>query len=132
MKLLILEFLQYTRIRSIFRNSGVSEADLTAAANAGFEFQNEKEFRLAKKLLKFTDVVLAVLADLHLHYLCDYLFELSSVYTEFYDNCYCVERDKESGAIRKVHLHRLILCELTAKVMAQCFNILGIKTLEKM
>ena len=53
------------------------------------------------------------------------------MFTEFYDNCYCVEKDK-SGKIVKVNMDRLVLCEATALIMEKCFDILNIKTVEKM
>lgn len=53
------------------------------------------------------------------------------MFTEFYDNCYCVEKNSE-GKIVKINFNRLILCEATAAVMEKCFAILGIETVEKM
>ena len=35
--------------------------------------------------------------DLCLHYLCEYIYDLSRSFTEFYDNCYCVEKDRQTG-----------------------------------
>lgn len=32
-----------------------------------------------------------------LHSLCDYLYELATTFTEFYDSCYCVEKDRQTG-----------------------------------
>ena len=40
--------------------------------------------------------------DLLLHTLCDYLYDLSSIFTEFYDVCYVVEKDRKTGEIIKV------------------------------
>lgn len=62
--------------------------------------------------------------------LCLFL-QVSAVFTEFYDNCYCVEKNSE-GKIVKINFNRLILCEATASVMEKCFAILGIETVEKM
>lgn len=57
--------------------------------------------------------------------------QVSTVFTEFYDNCYCVEKDA-SGKIVKINNNRLILCEATAAVMEKCFFLLGINTVSKM
>jgi len=67
-----------------------------------------------------------------MHSLCDFLYELSTTFTEFYDACYCVEKDRTTGEVVKVNMERLLLCEATASVMAQGFQILGIKPLNKM
>lgn len=40
--------------------------------------------------------------DLLLHTLCDYLYELATTFTEFYDSCYCVEKDRQTGEARSV------------------------------
>ena len=70
--------------------------------------------------------------DLCVHPLCEYLYEVSTSFTEFYDACYCVEKDRQSGEIVKVNMHRMALCEATASVMARCFDLLGLKAVEKM
>lgn len=121
-----------TRIRSIARTAQISPEDLMAQAqNTGIKLTHEAEWKLGKVLLRFPEVILKVSNDLYLHSLCEYLYEISTAFTEFYDNCYCVEKDKE-GKIVKVIYERLMLCEVTAKVMEQCLDILGIKTVSKM
>jgi len=42
-------------------------------------------------------VIAQVTAEMCLHFLCEYLYDLSRAYTEFYDNCYCVEKDRVTG-----------------------------------
>lgn len=43
---------------------------------------------------RFQEIIITVLEDLSLHTLCDYLYELSVVFSEFYDSCYIIEKDK--------------------------------------
>lgn len=33
------------------------------------------------------------------HRLCDYLYDLCIFYTEYYDNCYCLEKDRVTGKV---------------------------------
>lgn len=121
-----------TRIRSIARTAQVSfETLLAEVQKSGFKLTHETEWRLGKVLLKFPEVILKVTGDLYLHTLCEYLYEISSSFTEFYDKCYCVQKDKE-GKIVKIFYERLMLCEVTARAMEKCFDILGIKTVSKM
>ncbi|XP_048773290.1 arginine--tRNA ligase, cytoplasmic-like [Ostrea edulis] len=123
----------YTRIRSIARNSNVSQEDLQkSASSTKIALEHPKELKLAKCLLRLPEVILRCLDDLLLHTLCEYLYELSNTFTEFYDNCYCIEKDKATGAIVKVNMSRLLLCEATANVIATGFNILGINPVQKM
>ena len=59
-----------------------------------------KEMKLAKLLLRFPEVVLKIHTDLYLHTLCEFMYDVATVFTEFYDNCYCVEKDKNTGEVR--------------------------------
>lgn len=121
-----------TRIRSIARNANVSSDDLKKAVDKdGISLDHEKEWKLAKAILKFPEIIMKVSKDLYLHSLCEYLYEIATVFTEFYDACYCIEKDK-NGKIQKINLGRIVLCEVTALVMEKCFNILGIKTVTRM
>lgn len=123
----------FTRICSIARNAGLtSKALLKAASNTPVSLDHPKEWKLGKFLLRFPDVLRRILSDLCIHTLCDYLYELSTIFTEFYDSCYCMEKDKQTGKIKSINMGRLLLCEATAKVMAKGFYILGIKPVEKM
>ena len=70
--------------------------------------------------------------DLFLHTLCEFMYEVATAFSEFYDNCYCVEKDRKTGEVVKINMGRIILCEVTAKVLAQCFDILGINPVQKM
>ncbi|XP_011556293.3 arginine--tRNA ligase, cytoplasmic [Plutella xylostella] len=121
-----------TRIRSIARTAQISEEALLAEAKkTGFKLTHEAEWKLGKVLLRLPEVILKVANDLYLHSLCEYLYEISSAFTEFYDKCYCVEKDKD-GKIVKIYYERLMLCEVTARLMEKCLDILGIKTVSKM
>ncbi|XP_004931696.1 arginine--tRNA ligase, cytoplasmic [Bombyx mori] len=121
-----------TRIRSIARNAQISLDSLLAEVDRiGLKLTHESEWKLGKTLLRFPEVILKVSSDLYLHSLCEYLYEISSAFTEFYDKCFCIEKDKE-GKIVKIIYERLMLCEITARVMEKSLEILGIKTVSKM
>lgn len=127
-----------TRIRSIKRKAdlgSIEEILKKRAAELGesapLKLDHEREIKLAKFLLRFPDIILQCIDDLLFHLLCNYLYELSSVFTEFYESCYCIEKNNESGDI-KIHLDRIILCEVTAAVMDKGLTLLGLKTLDKM
>lgn len=121
-----------TRIRSIARNAQISNDNLLAEAQKnGLKLTHDAEWKVAKVLLRFPEVILKVSKDLFLHTLCEYLYEISTTFTEFYDKCYCIEKDKD-GKIIMIYYNRLMLCEITALIMEKCFDILGIKTVSKM
>ncbi|OCT87804.1 arginine--tRNA ligase, cytoplasmic [Xenopus laevis] len=123
----------YTRIRSIARLANISDDDLhKAAKETEVTLEHEKEWKLSKCILRFPEILQKILEDLLLHTLCDYLYELATTFTEFYDNCYCVEKDRQTGQIIKVNMSRLLLCDAAAAVMAKGFDILGLKPVQKM
>uniref|UniRef100_A0A8C9UB62 Arginine--tRNA ligase, cytoplasmic n=1 Tax=Scleropages formosus TaxID=113540 RepID=A0A8C9UB62_SCLFO len=123
----------FTRIRSIARLANIEEATLREAAQSTeVLLDHEKEWKLGKCILRFPEILQKILDDLLLHTLCDYLYELATTFTEFYDSCYCVEKDRQTGEVVKVNMWRLLLCEATAAIMAKGFDILGITPVQKM
>lgn len=121
----------FTRICSIARNCGVDFSDLKEVLKTeSISVEHEKEWKLAKVLLKFPDVILKITKDLLLHTLCEYCYEVCTTFSEFYDKCYCIEKNKE-GIVVKVHKSRILLCEATASVLRKCFYILGLKPVQK-
>ncbi|TRY93110.1 hypothetical protein DNTS_007754 [Danionella cerebrum] len=123
----------FTRIRSIARLANIQEDTLCKAAESTeVLLEHEKEWKLGKCILRFPEILQKITDDLLIHTLCDYLYELATTFTEFYDNCYCVEKDRQTGEVVKVNMWRMLLCEATAAVMAKSFDILGINTVERM
>ncbi|XP_035733679.1 arginine--tRNA ligase, cytoplasmic-like isoform X2 [Vespa mandarinia] len=121
-----------TRIRSIARNANISQKQLKEVVEEiPISLNHEKEWKLAKVLLKFPDILLKITKDLHLHQLCEYCYDISTSFSEFYDNCYCVVKN-QAGEIIEVNMSRILLTEATAIIMEQCFLILGIKPLTRM
>ncbi len=111
----------YARIKSIFRKaeSGKRKAEIILAA--------PEEFALAKHLLNFGITLEAVAEELRPNYLCNYLFELAGKFTSFYENCPVLKA--EDAATRD---SRLALCDLTARVLKQGLETLGIEVVEQM
>lgn len=123
----------FTRIRSIARLANIQEAALRKAAETtDVILDHEKEWKLGKCILRFPEILQKITDDLLLHTLCDYLYELATTFTEFYDSCYCVEKDRQTGEVVKVNMWRMLLCEATAAVMAKGFDILGINPVQRM
>lgn len=75
---------------------------------------------LQLKLTRFSDTMDSAFAELAPHKICQYIYELSDVFNQFYrDNIIMDEKDKDrqAGWIR--------LITLTLSVLGQCINILG-------
>lgn len=118
----------YARIRSIFRKLAELPAETAwqPASVMGVEFTAAEELRLARQLLNFGVVVQMVADEYRPNFLCNYLYELAGLFTGFYEACPVL---KAEGPARQT---RLALCELTARVLKQGLDLLGIETAERM
>jgi arginyl-tRNA synthetase len=116
----------YVRVRSIFRRAGLSEEQVAALATSTCEFSHAKEIELCKYLLRFHEAIEIALQDYRLNAISDYLFELSQVFSSFIEACRVLDADEPARTTR------LMLCALTANVLKQGLELLGIETIEKM
>jgi arginyl-tRNA synthetase len=114
----------YARIRSIFRRGG--DAASAALGQGSLKFTAPEEVTLAKHLLNFGVILEAVVGEYRPNYLCNYLYEVAGHFTRFYEQCPVLKSEGETRTTR------LVLCELTARVLKQGLNVLGIETLEQM
>ncbi|HEV3157544.1 MAG TPA: arginine--tRNA ligase [Candidatus Baltobacteraceae bacterium] len=117
-------YLQYAhaRIRSIFRR-----AKLPVPLDARISLEHPAERALAREILSFPSA-LEVTARLHEpHRLCTYLYDLATAFTTFYDNCSVLKA--EDATVRD---SRLLLCDLSARVLSQGLGLLGIDAPERM
>src|SRR2546421_10074702 len=122
-------YLQYAhaRVRSIFRkaHAGGIATDPAQLAPA-VEFA-PAERRLALEILSFDGAVHATEEALQPHRLCTYLFDLATAFTDFYESCPILRADTPEQ-LRS----RLLLADLTARVLAQGLDLLGIAAPERM
>ncbi|KAI6194887.1 putative arginine--tRNA ligase, cytoplasmic [Aphelenchoides besseyi] len=124
----------YARIQSIIRNANVEPERITEYVNqladSILPLDHPAELKLAKQLLRLSDVLITVLESLQLHKLCDYVYTLATMFHDFYKECYVVSTQPDGS--RTINFHRMVLCSVTADVMRTCFKILGIRPVEKM
>lgn len=114
------------RIRSIFRKAakagkadGWEQAPITIAEPA--------EKTLALALLRYGKTVQTVADSLEPHRMCQYLFELCTAFSSFYDQCKVIWAPDDAS-----RRSRLRLCGLTARVVADGLETLGIPTVDRM
>ena len=115
----------YARIKSIFRK--VAETFNLQNSTPNIQLAAPEELALAKHLLNFGITLEAVAEELRPNYLCNYLFELAGKFTSFYENCPVLKADDEA-----TRNSRLALCDLTARVLKQGLETLGIEVVEQM
>src|SRR5881409_141150 len=111
----------YVRIRSIFRKAGESAPRIEELVLA-----DSAEINLAKRLCQFAETVPQVLNDFRPNILANYLFEAANSFHTFYEACPVLKSEEPTRS------SRLALCDLTARVLKQGLDLLGIKVPEKM
>ncbi len=116
----------YARNRSIFRKGGEDPASLRTDPPVPILGAPE-ERALALQLLRFEDALTAAAADNRPHLITGYLWDLSKAYSGFFQNCPVLKA--ETPELRR---SRLLLCDLTARVIQKGLDLLGIRTVERM
>ena len=114
----------YTRIYSIFRKADIYLDEFTAK----IIISQQQEKQLALKLMQFNDVVEQVATECYPHTLCNYLYELSSLFMSFYEHCPILKSDVPPETAKS----RLQLSACSAAILKQGLDLLGIEVMEKM
>jgi arginyl-tRNA synthetase len=117
----------YARIQGISRKGEVDFEQL--GDSVAILLQHETELTLAKHLLQLDDVIYAVEQDLFPNRLCEYLFQLSQKFNQFYDRTGGVP---VLNAEEPLRTSRLVLCNLTARTLKLGLSLLGIQVLDRM
>jgi arginyl-tRNA synthetase len=118
-------YIQYAhaRSRSIKRKAG----ELKSQPHPELELA-PAERALALHLDQFAEVVAEVAAAYEPHKLASYLYQLSSLFTTFYDQC-PVLKPEVPGDVAE---NRLFLSDLTARTLHRGMELLGIRTPERL
>ena len=114
----------YSRIQSIFNKAAIKPE--TFSAHIAIIEPQEKA--LALKLLQLEDVLDAVISESMPNLLCNYLYELASLYMSFYEACPILKEDISE----EVKQSRLALCLSISNTLKQGLDILGIEVMERM
>lgn len=114
----------YVRIRGISRKGQIDFQQL--GVDAKILLQEETELTLAKHLLQLSEILGYVEEDLLPNRICQYLFELSQKFNQFYERCPVLQ------AAEPQRTSRLVLCDLTARTLKLGLSLLGISVLERM
>lgn len=117
-------YLQYAhaRIQSIFRKAGLKPGDATARIVVAEPTEHE----LTIALLSFEGLLRELEQSLDFHRLCAYLYGLASAFTAFYEHSPVLQADAD------IRASRLVLCALTAQVLARGLDLLGITAPDQM
>src|SRR6476660_8911573 len=125
----------YVRIRSIFRKAdvaaplsrGESRRQSAVATNIDkLVLIEPAELNLGKRVCQFAEIVPQVLNGFRPNILANYLFELANSFHAFYEACPVLKSEEPARS------SRLMLSDLTARVLERGLDLLGIKVPERM
>ena len=117
-------FYSYVRARSIFRKLEAGEFDQLKIEN--LKVTEPAEIQLVRMLTRYGDNVRTVLDDFRPNLLATYLLELARSFHSYFEACPVL---KSEGQTRE---SRLLLCELTSRVIKDGLGLLAIDVPERM
>lgn len=112
----------YVRVRSIFRK--LEDGVQLDAEN--LVITEDAEVHLARMIIRFGEVVPSLLDDFRPNLLATYLLELAKAFHSFFEACPVLKSEGETQNTR------LVLCELTSRVLVKGLGLLGIEAPERM
>lgn len=116
-------YLQYAHTRC----AGILRKAKKWKPNLKIENISEEEKILVKTLMIFPEVVEKAAKDLRPHYICNYVYELATIFDKFYETCSVLKAENE-----KLKAFRLSLVDATRIVLENSLNLIGIEAPEKM
>ncbi len=116
----------YARVRSIFARGQV---DIDALRNSGakIELATPAERALGLEIVRFSEALELAMTDYRPNVLTSYLFDLAGCYSTFFEQCPVLKAENDRS-----RESRLLLCDLTARVIHKGLELLGIDVVEKM
>lgn len=118
----------YVRNRSILRKAQIDPTTLRQHPPE-VSLEQPEERALALQLLRFEEALLSARQDYRPNQITSYLWDLSKAYSSFFNAKNCKVLKAETSQLRD---SRLLICDLTARVIQQALGILGIQTVEEM
>ena len=112
----------YVRINGIKRKTQADMKEILA--HHRIDVRHPSEIALGVHIRRFGEVLELVARDLLPNRLTDYLYELAEKFNAFFRDCRVEGAPEEKP--------RLVLCELTARILKQGLEILGLKTVDRM
>lgn len=116
-------YIQYshTRCTSILKKVGEFKKVYS------FKEISANEKNLIKKISEFPDVVNQAASEMKPHLICNYVYDLATIFNSFYQKVPVLKTENE-----KQKNFRLTLVDATRNVFQKCLNLIGIEVPEKM
>ncbi len=116
----------YARVCGIYRKGNV---DRQVLRNAGGEIllTTPEERALTLQIAQFHEALDDASAECRPNFLTQYLFQTANSFSTFFENCPVLKAESEA-----LRTSRLLLADLTARVIRLGLDLLGIQTIEQM
>ena len=133
-------YIQYTyaRCKSVLRNANTQNYELRQPKAVPLLVEitnyelNAEEKQVLRKLYQFPEIVLQAANNYSPNTLCEYVYDLASLYNTFYNKHTVLGEKKNVKRENDVSHFRLALTSATAEILKQGLYLLGIETLERM
>ncbi|MCV2526206.1 MAG: arginine--tRNA ligase [Candidatus Lightella neohaematopini] len=112
----------YIRINSILKKINIKKYKY---CNYKYYFNTNEEILLIIHILRLEETINNVSKYGTPHLLCDYLYKLANLFSNFYENCYVLQ----SGL--KIKISRILLLIVTSLTIRTSLNLLGIDIVDK-
>lgn len=116
----------YARICGIIRRGNVDREQLRKTGGV-IRLAQPAERALGLQLTRFHEALDQAAAECRPNFLTQYLFETANCFSTFYDQCPVLKAETD-----ELRTSRLLLADLTARVIARGLELLGIRTIEQM
>jgi len=116
----------YARCQAIFRK-GQIDATKLRVKSPDVSLAQPAERALGLQLLRFPEALDAAAADYLPHIITAYLWDLAKTFSGFFENCPVLTAETQ-----ELRESRLVLVDLTGRVIQQALALLGIRTVERM
>ena len=116
----------YARNRNIFAEGGEEVGHFREKPPAVL-LETPHERALALQILRLEEALDLAAEEYQPNVITSYLWDLAKTYSGFYQNCPVLK-----APTPELHDSRLLLCDLTARVLQKCLELLGIRTVERM
>jgi len=120
----VFDWEQMLSFQSIFRSADISPETISK----GLRIESEQESALVIKLFQFDEIITQVATESMPHLLCNYLYELASLFMTFYEACPILK----DGTPEATKLSRLVLSKHVARTLKAGLDLLGIDAMDRM
>jgi arginyl-tRNA synthetase len=121
-------YMQYAfaRVCGIFRKGSI-DREAVRKKGGTIVIGAPAERALALQLARFSEALDEAAGDCRPNFLTQYLFQTANCFSTFFDKCPVLKAENDD-----LRTSRLLLADLTARVIARGLELLGIQTIEKM